>query len=148
MICPGKKAYSVVITAPAIPSVYCHRCLISLRSACAISGMIDSRISKSTFFKQVDPIVRVHILAKPQHGMGVTGFQASLLSFERKLFKGFHRDVVADLQQYFDDNFGLQVGVLEILCNIRGLQVTQGVDVAVICAIGVVRPNRFRPSTH
>jgi hypothetical protein len=51
--------------------------------------------------------------------MGVTGFQASLLRFDRKLLKGFHRDVVADLQQYFDDNFGLEFGVLKIFGNIR-----------------------------
>jgi hypothetical protein len=68
--------------------------------------------------------------------MGVTGFQASLLSFYRKMLKGFHRDVVADLQQYFDDDFGLEVGVLENFGNIRGMQITQGVDVAVNCAFG------------
>jgi hypothetical protein len=44
--------------------------------------------------------------------------------------------VVADLQQYFDDNFGLEVGVLEMFGNIRGVQVTQDVDVVVNCAFG------------
>jgi hypothetical protein len=78
--------------------------------------------------EQIHPVVGLHVLHKPQHGLRVGCFQAGLLGFHMQLSEGVAGLVVADPHQNLDDRFRRTAAFFKRFGDIRRMQVPQGID--------------------